>query len=71
MIGLLASIGWAAAERIDLNLADVETLDTLPGLGPAKAQALVAWRAAHGPCSRVADLLAVPGIGAATVAAIR
>jgi competence protein ComEA len=71
---LALSLSWGgqgASGGIDLNRAEAGLLDQLPGIGPAKAQALVAWRAINGPCRRVDDLLDVPGIGAATVAALR
>ncbi|HEU4698307.1 MAG TPA: helix-hairpin-helix domain-containing protein [Gemmatimonadales bacterium] len=48
---------------IDLNAASADELDGVPGLGPARARNLVAWRAAHGPFGSVEALAAVPGIG--------
>ena len=48
---------------VRLNQADVAALDTLPGVGPATAQRIVAWRDEHGPFGTVEDLLDVPGIG--------
>ncbi len=51
---------------LDLNAASESELVLLPGIGPAKARAIVEWRAAHGPFARVADLLDVPGIGPKT-----
>ncbi len=52
---------------IDPNLADAATLETLPGIGPARALAIVAARA-RGRFQRVADLARVPGIGPRTLA---
>ena len=49
--------------RIDINRATVTELDALPGIGPAKAQAIVADREANGPFRSVDDLLRVKGIG--------
>jgi competence protein ComEA len=48
---------------IDLNLATPEDLEALPGIGPALAQRIIAYRQAHGPFQKVDDLLAVSGIG--------
>jgi competence protein ComEA len=63
--------GTAADGRVDLNTADVATLDTLPRIGPAMAQRIVDWREANGPITSVDDLLAVSGIGSKTVEALR
>ncbi len=57
----------AAAERaptqlVDLNTADAETLQTLPGIGPAKAAAIIAYRVEHGPFAALQDVANVPGI---------
>jgi len=57
-------------QRIDVNQADVTELQRLPGIGPAIAAAIVAWRDDNGPFDSVDDLLDVPGIGPAKLAAI-
>ena len=59
------------AGPISLSLADEAILDGLPGIGPATAARIVAWRTAHGPFRTVDDLLDVPGIGPAKLAAMR
>ncbi len=65
---LAVSLTLAAAERINLNSADAETLaTTIVGIGPARAAAIVAYRETHGPFKTVDDLLLVKGIGAATL----
>ena len=58
-------------EVIDLNAADAYDLDRLPGIGPAKAEAILAYRAEHGPFQSVDDLLAVSGIGEVTLEDLR
>ena len=45
-----------------VHTATAEELTALPGLGPRKAAALVAYRAAHGPFATLADAAAVKGI---------
>jgi competence protein ComEA len=52
--------------RVDLNRATAQELETLPGIGPARAQAIVEHREAHGPFGEPGDLRAVSGIGEAT-----
>jgi competence protein ComEA len=64
---LPASPSGAAADSgpIDLNTADEAALDALPGVGPATAKAIVAYRESHGPFTSVDQLLEVRGIGPA------
>ena len=50
---------------VDLNTADLATLETLPGIGPSIAAAIIGHRQEHGAFSRVEGLLEVPGIGRA------
>jgi competence protein ComEA len=52
---------------VDPNRADTLTLETLPGVGPARAAAIVAAREAR-PFAASADLGRVPGIGPKTLA---
>lgn len=52
---------------ISLSRADQETLETLPRIGPATAERIIAWREKNGPFRSVEDLLAVSGIGPATL----
>ena len=68
---LLASFflfGSVQAAAIDINTADAQTFaSTLKGVGISKAEAIVAFRTAHGPFLTVDDLVLVKGIGLATV----
>lgn len=57
--------------KININTADVALLQGLPSIGPARAQAIVDYRTAHGNFASVEALDAVPGIGPATIALIR
>lgn len=56
---------------VDINEAGVDELSQLPGLGPTIAARIIAHRDTHGPFATPEALLAVPGIGEATLAAIR
>jgi competence protein ComEA len=55
----------SAAGVVNLNTADVATLDGLPGIGPVLAQRIVDHREQQGPFRQVEDLLDVAGIGPA------
>lgn len=55
--------GGAKPDLIDLNTATVQQLDTLPGVGPVTAAAIVAWREHHGKFTSVDQLGEVDGIG--------
>lgn len=53
--------------RVNINTASAADLEKLPGIGPAKAAAIITYREKNGPFRHVDDLTAVPGIGAKTV----
>jgi competence protein ComEA len=61
----------APAEVINLNTATVQQLDTLPGVGPVRAAAIVAWRNANGKFTSVDQLGEVDGIGPARLEKLR
>ena len=52
---------------ISLSQADQASLETLPRIGPATAERIIAWREANGPFRSFEDLLAISGIGPATL----
>ncbi len=54
--------------RMNLNLATASQLERLPRIGPKMAARILAYRRAHGPFKRVADLVRVRGIGEKTLA---
>jgi competence protein ComEA len=56
---------------IDLNLASVGLLDTLPGIGPALAEAIVSYRENVHPFQSIAEVQEVPKIGPVTYENIR
>ena len=57
-----------AATPVNINKADAQTIATsLDGIGVSKAQAIVAYRDAHGPFKSVDDLGNVKGVGAKTL----
>ena len=56
---------------IDLNTATQEELLHLPGIGPSKAEDILAYRQENGPFLRPEDIMKVPGIGDSTFDQIR
>jgi len=70
-VNIAASGASGGATVIDLNAATEQQLDTLPGVGPSTARAIVAYRVQHGPFARIEDLLNVRGIGPAKLDALR
>ena len=73
---LLTLLAWIATMSlafgaVNINTATKEQLDSLKGIGPTKAQAIIDYRTKHGPFKSVDDLEKVPGIGPATMKDIR
>ncbi len=58
------------AATVDLNSATQAELETLPGIGPARAKSIIDYRAEH-PFRRVEDVMKVPGIGPGIFARIQ
>ncbi|MEI8241341.1 MAG: helix-hairpin-helix domain-containing protein [Actinomycetota bacterium] len=56
---------------MNLNTATADDLDVLPGVGPATAASIIAYRDQHGPFVSVEQLSQVRGIGPAKLDAIR
>jgi competence protein ComEA len=63
--------GGAATGPVNLNTADAEALDALPGVGPATAAAIIEHRGKVGAFTSVEQRLDVPGIGEAKLEALR
>lgn len=58
-------------QRININTASKEQLESLPGIGPVMAQAILDHRQAHGPFASAEAIQDVDGIGPVTYQAIR
>jgi competence protein ComEA len=56
---------------LNINQAGVEELCSLPGIGPAKAEAIIHWREANGPFRSVDQLADIPGISERLVESLR
>ena len=57
--------------RVDLNTAGPEELGLLPGVGPEKAERIIAWRKQNRGFRSVDDLARVPGFSGKTLEAVR
>ena len=58
-------------EKINLNTADAAALQTLSGIGEAKAEAILAYREEHGGFSSIEEIMNVPGIKESTFSNIK
>ena len=66
-VALPAPTATAIPEKIDINTADAETLQTLPGIGEKRAADIIAYREANGPFRYPEDITRVSGIGEDTL----
>ncbi|WP_339228188.1 helix-hairpin-helix domain-containing protein [Oceanobacillus sp. FSL K6-2867] len=69
-IGVEGAAGGGTAEsngKIKVNTASQEEIEQLPGIGPAKAEAIIQHREEHGLFNSIEDLLNVSGIGQKTL----
>lgn len=68
----LTLLSQAHAAQIDINSADAATLaESVNGIGPSKAQAIIDYREENGPFASLDDLVKVQGIGFKTLDRIR
>ncbi len=63
--------GQDAAGKVNINLADVQTLQNLPGIGEQLAQRIVEYRSYNGPFMKIEDIQLVSGIGQAKFLELR
>ncbi|HXS73668.1 MAG TPA: helix-hairpin-helix domain-containing protein [Rhodanobacteraceae bacterium] len=69
VLSMACALSAFAATPVDINHADATTIATsLDGIGMSKANAIVAWRTAHGAFKSADDLRHIKGIGDKTLA---
>ena len=68
LLAVMVSLSMAA---VNINTADLAQLETLNGIGPTKAQAIIQYRKEHGSFKSVNELDNVKGIGLKTVQKIK
>ena len=77
LVAILAVSAWAGAcfadeaKLVNINTAASTELQTLPGIGPSKAQAIIDYRTEKGDFEKVDDLINVKGIGPKTMEKIK
>jgi competence protein ComEA len=63
-VAALAQKGKAAStEKVNLNTATLEQLQTLPGIGPAMAKRVIEYRTKVGKFNKIEEIINVKGIG--------
>jgi competence protein ComEA len=68
VVAFSISPAWAA---VDINTATVAQLESVNGIGPKKAEAIVEYRKKNGPFKSVDDLENVKGLGKASIDKMR
>jgi len=59
------SIGLSSDGTVNINQASLQDLETLPGIGPSLAQAILDYRDLNGVFREIDEIMEVPGIGPA------
>ena len=65
------STGFSNDGKVNINRADLNELQTLPNIGPAKAQNIIDYRNSSGKFQTINDILYVNGIGSKTFESLK
>ena len=69
--GSTASAGTDSEGKININTADADTLQNIPGIGPVTAQKIIDYRSANGNFDSIEEITSVSGIGEKTFAKMK
>lgn len=69
--GTTAGSSYPDDGRVNINTADSSLLQTIPGIGPAKASRIIDYRETVGRFASIEEIMNVSGIGEATFQSIR
>ena len=67
----LITLSFNAFAAVNINTATKSELESLKGVGPSKAQAIIDYRTKNGPFKTTDDLNNVPGFGDKTTAKLK
>jgi len=67
----MALVAFNAVAAVNINTATQAQLETLNGIGPVKAKAIIDYRTKNGPFKKIEDLDSVPGIGQGVLGKIK
>lgn len=56
-------ISGKSSGKVNLNTADEKALDSLPGVGPSTAKAIIEYRRTNGPFARIEQIMEIPRFG--------
>jgi comEA protein len=63
VLGMSSLAALGEPKKVDLNVAGLQELESLPGIGPTMAQRIITFREENGPFEKIEDLMNVKGIG--------
>jgi len=67
ILAVLLGFNFSVLAGVDINTAGQADLESVKGLGPVKAKAIIEYRNTHGMFKSVEELANVKGIGAGTL----
>ncbi|MFP4082082.1 MAG: ComEA family DNA-binding protein [Candidatus Aminicenantes bacterium] len=65
------ALSEGSGQKVNINTASVEKLQTLPRIGEKVAQRIVDFRKEHGPFKKIEEIMKVKGIGEKTFKQIK